>query len=491
MTTSKRRRTVFVVAIAMALCVSVFAGGIAVAEDGPAESTVASNHVSLTVEDVEAAPGDAVELEFVMENTGDETAEVDLDVSSLYNLPEDEVSVDGFAADDGVWYESDRFWSASNFDSYQLEPGETQSPSVTLLLSNSSAGQSYEVEANVGPQNLSETATITVSDGTAPDDGDSGGSDGDADDGQSGDDGTDDGDGSADDGDDSADDTQGITATRSLESVTAAPGEDVEITVDISSEQQNIDLYSEEIVNGSSVANITAASAQQSQVLTELPSNSFETVYLASVDSDSFTYIVSIDETAQEGDTIEVSGTIADSGQNETDSGTTTIQVSQFSTEREPTETTAAPGETVDISVSATATDSSIDVIEESIAADATSKLEIVDANADSAQAVINENATGVSVVHTNPVGAVDLTYTVEVADDATEGETLNTSGQITATDGEAATGMTTIEIESNPYADENGQVETNGLVQAITDWRSGNLTVNELLELIQQWRSR
>jgi hypothetical protein len=485
MATLKRRRTVFVVAIAMALCMSVFAGGIAVAEDDPAESTVASNHVSLTVEDVEAAPGDAVELEFVMENTGDETAEVDLDVSSLYNLPEDEVSVDGFAPDDGVWYESDRFWSASNFDSYQLEPGETQSPSVTLLLSNSSAGQSYEVEANVGPQNLSETATITVSDsaGTAPEDGDSGsdgsddGGDGDADDSQS--------------GDDSTDDTQGITATRSLESVTAAPGEDVEITVDISSEQQNIDLYSEEIINGSSVANITAASAQQSQVLTELPSNSFETVYLASVDSDSFTYTVSIDEAAQEGDTIEVSGTIADSGQNETDSGTTTIQVSQFSTEREPTKTTAAPGETVDISVSATATDSSIDVIEESIAADATSNLEIVDANADSAQAVINENATGVSVVHTNPVGAVDLTYTVEVADDATEGETLNTSGQITATDGEAATGMTTIEIESNPYADENGQVETNGLVQAITDWRSGNLTVDELLELIQQWRSR
>jgi hypothetical protein len=138
--------------------------------------------------------------------------------------------------------------------------------------------------------------------------------------------------------------------------------------------------------------------------------------------------------------------------------------------------------------VNATAADGSIDIIEESIAADASSQLEIVDANADTAQAEISENGTRVSVIHLTPVSAVDLTYTVEVGDDATDGETLTTSGMI---NGESATGTTTIEVESNRYANENGQVETGGLLQGISDWRAGNLTVSELVELIQQWRSR
>ncbi|SEH53166.1 major cell surface glycoprotein [Halopenitus malekzadehii] len=116
--------------------------------------------------------------------------------------------------------------------------------------------------------------------------------------------------------------------SRSPGSATVAPGGTVDVTVEISSDQQNMDLYTEEIVTGSGVANITSASSQQTQVPTDLPSDSFEAVYLASVDSDTLEYTVSVDDQAQDGETIEVSGTIVDSSANETDTGTTTITVS-------------------------------------------------------------------------------------------------------------------------------------------------------------------
>jgi len=130
---------------------------------------------------------------------------------------------------------------------------------------------------------------------------------------------------------------------RSPTSQTVAPGDTVDVTVEVSSSSQNIDVLEESIVSGSGNADIISASSDTTQVPTSFPSDSLEVVYLSSVDSDTLTYTVEIDSGASDGDTVELSGTIVDSGAGETDTGTTTLTVDTGTTPT-PTPTPPASG---------------------------------------------------------------------------------------------------------------------------------------------------
>jgi PKD repeat protein len=88
--------------------------------------------------------------------------------------------------------------------------------------------------------------------------------------------------------------------------------------------------------------------------------------------------------------------------------------------------------------------------------------------------------ATGQTVTH-----AFDSTgnYTVEltVTDDSTATDTA--SRTITAT-------SQSNELGAGKYASEGGIVRTDGLIEAINDWRSGQANTNMLLNIIEAWRS-
>jgi hypothetical protein len=431
-------------------------------DDGDAGDTREYTELSLEADEVEAAPGDVVDLGFEITNTGNETTDVGLDASGASNadLPDNVTTIQSFNADDGVWYESDRYWEAS-----EIAPDESQSPSLTIAVAENATAGSFDLPVELTDRPINETAVLTI---------------------------TDDGADSGDDDKDSNNTTGGVTVERTPEATTVAPGESIDVTVDVASDQQNIEILSESLRTNTEAANITDASSEAAQVATEFPSDSAEVVYLSPVDGDTLTYTVSVSEDATDGDTIELAGTAIDSDSNETETGTTTIEVSRFSTDREPTTETASPGDTVDVSVSVTGADASIDLLAESVASEDTENLEIVDASADTAQAVINDDGSSVSVPHTESVDAVNLSYTLAVSENATVGETLNASGSVAgASSTEVDTGTTTIEVTDNPYANEQGQVDTNGLVKAITDWRDAGLSVQELLDVIEQWRSR
>lgn len=431
-------------------------------DDGDDGDTREYTELSLEADEVEAAPGDVVDLGFEITNTGNETTDVGLDASGASNadLPDNVTTIQSFNADDGVWYESDRYWEAS-----EIAPDESQSPSLTIAVAENATASSFDLPVKLTDRPINDTAVLTV---------------------------TDDGADSGDDDKDSNNTTGGVTVERTPEATTVAPGESIDVTVDVASDQQNIEILSESLRTNAGVANITDASSEAAQVATEFPSDSTEVVYLSPVDGDTLTYTVSVSEDATDGDTIELAGTAIDSDSNETETGTTTIEVSRFSTDREPTTETASPGDTVDVSVSATGADASIDLLAESVASEDTENLEIVDASADTAQAVINDDGSSVSVPHTESVDAVNLSYTLAVSENATVGETLNASGSVAGASGtEVDTGTTTIKVTDNPYANEQGQVDTNGLVKAITDWRDTGLSVQELLDVIEQWRSR
>jgi len=418
--------------------------------------------LSLSADDIEASPGETVDMTFEVTNTGNKTTDIGLDASgqSLSDLSDNITTIESFNDDDGTWSEDDRYWETS-----ELAPGEQQSPSLTIAVAENATSDSFELPVELVGRNINDTAVLTITDdGSTPDNGTS---------------------------DDNA--TTGVVVERTPQSTTVAPGESVDITVDVTSDKQNIELITESIATNAEIANITAASSEAAQVPTELPSDSIETVYLSPVDEDILTYTVSIAEGATDGDTIELSGTVADSGGNETGTGTTTIEVSRFSIDRTPVTETASPGDTVDVSVGVTGPDASIDILDESIASGDTDGLEIVNASADTAQAVVSDDGTSVSVPHTASVDSVNLSYTLAVSESAAAGETLNISGSVagSSTANQADTGMTTVEVTDNPYANQKGQVDTNGLIKAITDWRETGLSVQELLDVIEQWRSR
>ena len=113
--------------------------------------------------------------------------------------------------------------------------------------------------------------------------------------------------------------------TRTPETTTAAPGDTVEVTVSVSAADANIELLDEAIDSGTRFATITGASSEQAQALTE--DSSVSVVYLSPVAQDTLTYTVAVADDAPPGTEITLSGTIVDSGESETDTGTTTITV--------------------------------------------------------------------------------------------------------------------------------------------------------------------
>jgi hypothetical protein len=114
---------------------------------------------------------------------------------------------------------------------------------------------------------------------------------------------------------------------RSPSTTTVAPGDTVDVTVDVSSNTNNIQLLDEAIESGSSNAEITSATSAESQAAISDDGNSVSALYLSPVSSDTLEYTVSVASDATDGETIELSGTIVDSDGGETDTGTTTVTV--------------------------------------------------------------------------------------------------------------------------------------------------------------------
>ncbi|WP_143040836.1 beta strand repeat-containing protein [Halopenitus malekzadehii] len=103
------------------------------------------------------------------------------------------------------------------------------------------------------------------------------------------------------------------------------------------------------------------------------------------------------------------------------------------------------------------------------------------DSDYDTSAVTVDANVT-VAFPEVSNETAADVTLDVS---DSTQGDTsATTTVTITPADGEG---------EFDPvaeYGNEQGEVATDGLITAIGDWRNDDLTTEELLAVIQQWRS-
>jgi hypothetical protein len=105
------------------------------------------------------------------------------------------------------------------------------------------------------------------------------------------------------------------------------------------------------------------------------------------------------------------------------------------------------------------------------------------------ADATVSSSELGRSV-STDSSGTATLTVAPESAGDyaisiSADGYT-DTTVTLTVTSAQAPGGFDPVA----EYGNEQGQVETDGLLGGIADWRSGDLTVEQLLEVIAQWRA-
>jgi hypothetical protein len=125
---------------------------------------------------------------------------------------------------------------------------------------------------------------------------------------------------------------------------------------------------------------------------------------------------------------------------------------------------------------------------------------------------VVTRDRTSITAVVTNDAGMPVSGATVSISGLDTPGlpETTNTDGEVmvalsSPTPGDylvsvtadgfndvAATLTITQSGGDSPvhYANENGVVDTNGLINAINDWRNGDLNTPVLIEMIELWRS-
>jgi uncharacterized repeat protein (TIGR01451 family) len=137
--------------------------------------------------------------------------------------------------------------------------------------------------------------------------------------------------------------------------------------------------------------------------------------------------------------------------------GATTGGVAQTADTRTPEAQTVAPGETVEVTVTVSAPNASINLVDEAVTrGDAYAT--ITEASSEQSQALTEENS--VSVVYLTPVAEDTLTYTVAIADTTASGTEIRLSGTIVDGDGtETDTGTTTLTVE----ADDDGSDGSDG----------------------------
>lgn len=224
---------------------------------------------------------------------------------------------------------------------------------------------------------------------------------------------------------------------RTPQDTTVQPGDTVTVTVQFSSDEENIDLYNEEIASGSSVGTITSANSNEAQAAVNEDGTSASALYaLSSVDGDTVSVTVSIADDAADGDTVTLSGTVVTSDGNEIDTGTTTITVQEqddddseppsagpFNVQNlDPTSVSADPGE--QITVSAT-------IINEGTTAGNTTVSFTIDGDSVAQQDVTNldaDNNTQVEFTVNAPDTPGTYEHGIETADSSQTG-TLEVGG--------------------------------------------------------------
>jgi len=353
---------------------------------------------------------------------------------------------------------------------------------------------------------------------------------------------------------------------RSPSTTTVAPGDTVDVTVDVSSNTNNIQLLDEAIESGSSNAEITSATSAESQAAISDDGNSVSALYLSPVSSDTLEYTVSVASDATDGETIELSGTIVDSDGGETDTGTTTVTVETADpgpftvSNLDPVDVETAPEDSLTVSADVTndgtaegdtdvrftldgtteatqtvtldageTTPVSFDITAPTQTGEYVHGIETNDSDVSGTLSVINEpnftirsldpesvsvgqgDTIDVSTTVENTGGAGEQTISLQI--DGTEiasstrslnnGETTtivfsnvataelapDTYTHAVSTANETTEGSLTIEPSVTTYASASGTVEVNGLVNAVSDWRAGQIDVGLLLGIVNTWR--
>ncbi|WP_436935781.1 LamG-like jellyroll fold domain-containing protein [Halovenus marina] len=173
---------------------------------------------------------------------------------------------------------------------------------------------------------------------------------------------------------------------------------------------------------------------------------------------------------------------------------------SSLSVERQ-VDTTVSPGDVVDVSITASvqeATDSFI-LLESLDPAVANATLDSVQVDGQSASLFGSSATTDrVDVILAETLDGtetVELTYSVEIPSDASIGSQYTINGNVTTDQGETTIGESVLEVSDgspsiSDYTNENGRVDTAGLRNAISDWRSGTIGTGLLRDVIGAWRS-
>lgn len=102
------------------------------------------------------------------------------------------------------------------------------------------------------------------------------------------------------------------------------------------------------------------------------------------------------------------------------------------------------------------------------------------------------ENATSVTFSDIDADETVTVTATVEVPADASLGD-FSLSAELTQDGqslGTASTGVTVVENVTERYDRDKDGVETTELVDGVKDWRTGHLTAQQLLDLLDIWKA-
>jgi len=284
------------------------------------------------------------------------------------------------------------------------------------------------------------------------------------------------------------------TPERSVSDTAVAPGETVDVTVEVPYTGDGIEVIQdafdpsfESVYDAESTSGAIDASTEE--VSTLFPFDPAQ-------ENVTMTYSVEIPADAEDGDEFVIDGEVVyeNSDANiEADTITVTEEESvdrDDDVERTLSQTEVGAGETVDVTIAVTYTGEGIDIIEENFHPEFA---DVTDAEA-SGGAAVETAADEVLALYLSPeTDDATLEYTVEIPDDADGGDEFDISGNIVFEDSEANSGVDTIVITEgylDSIANDDGVVDTDGLRAAIADWRDGSIDTDMLREAIGAWRS-
>jgi len=293
------------------------------------------------------------------------------------------------------------------------------------------------------------------------------------------------------------------TIERTIEDTELQPGETTEVTVEITTAQEQGPFVTETFSSAFSDVYIVSDSPR-SQIAGPNDANTeFTAGWSADGTAYSITYEVAVPENAEFGSSFNFSGTttIGDSDYDIT--GDDSISIEKRQTvygERTIEQGRLIPGQkttvTVDINLPEEGSPSLTETFEQPF-----SDGSVVETTPRATQAGVNNANTEIISQWSDIQQNYTLVYQVKMPQNATPGEAYSISGSVTdvnADNGASGeiTGATDITVRERPdgpadYANpETGEVDSQGLTSAFSDWKTAGVGSKTLSEVFNAWKS-